>query len=524
MPPPVMRHPDRRARPFTAWATIPALLIVLAGCATQGNPDAPRAPSVPSTAPSALGPALRCMDGLLLERGVRDLTLAIDSAPTGDREARVQLSSFLSAAVSDITQRSRAIRLVVPEQAVTRSANPDGPANYTVRGTLELNGGTTPQGKAIGLDLTLIDSTDMSVVPGTSRHNDIYLRTGPATFTKFGQPFSVAAATTATGAARALVELSTIELIGRVTRVPYWSCFGVDNSNAAVNAEIQDWYDALAARPRELIAWFQSTMGRQQLYDGPVDGGPNAAFREAVAGTREALGQPRETKLSLEFFKAWVLADAGTIANARATLAAERAAAAQAAAAPQNPGQPSAGTPPQAYAAPPAAAGPVDARPASGPLAALPPAGRAGPAAASRLLTLQLAASNENGLYARGEPVALTVRPNRDAHVYCFLHDEKRRIVRFFPNRFQRDSRVEVASGLSLPGAGRFELVMNPRGISETVACFATDRDVLAELPAGVAAGDLVPLKVTSLEQVKAAFINVSGGALAHESIELRAK
>lgn len=106
--------------------------------------------------------------------------------------------------------------------------------------------------------------------------------------------------------------------------MPYWSCFGVDNSNAAVNAEIQDWYDALAARPRELIAWFQSTMSRQQLYDGPVDGGPNAAFRDAVAGTREALGQPRETKLSLEFFKAWVLADAGTIANARATLAAER--------------------------------------------------------------------------------------------------------------------------------------------------------------------------------------------------------
>jgi hypothetical protein len=120
--------------------------------------------------------------------------------------------------------------------------------------------------------------------------------------------------------------------------------------------------------------------------------------------------------------------------------------------------------------------------------------------------------------------VQLSIRPSRDAHVYCYLQDEKRQVTRFFPNRFQRDSRVQPATGLQLPGSMRFELTMNARGVPETVACFATERDVLAELPAGVNGGDFQPLPAATLDQVRQAFVKVSGGALAHESFELRAR
>ena len=65
---------------------------------------------------------------------------------------------------------------------------------------------------------------------------------------------------------------------------------------------------------------------------------------------------------------------------------------------------------------------------------------------------------------------------------------------------------------------------MNTRGVPETVACFATDRDVLAELPPGVNGSDFQPLPAATLDQVRQAFVKVSGGALAHESLELLAR
>jgi hypothetical protein len=108
--------------------------------------------------------------------------------------------------------------------------------------------------------------------------------------------------------------------------------------------------------------------------------------------------------------------------------------------------------------------------------------------------------------------------------VYCFLQDEKRRIFRFFPNRFRRDSRVGPGEGLQLPGAQGFVIEMNKRGVPETVSCFATDRDVLAQLPAGVNAGDFDALPVASLEQVRSAFARAANGALAHDTFQIQPK
>jgi hypothetical protein len=487
-----------RNRQRVLVAVLAACLQVL-GCATPAAPTATKgAPpaSTPSVAPSALGPALRCMDGLLLDQGIADLSLVIDSAPSGDRQSQSMINGYLAATFSDMTQRSRAIRLMMPgadmAPALATTSTPQQPAgvlparSYALRANFAPNAGVTAQGQTLGLELTLLNAQDLSVVPGAGRHNEIAVHAGPASFTKFGQPFSVSAATTLAGATRALVEISAIELVGRLTRLPYWSCFGVDDSNEAVSAEIQDWYDALAARPAEIISYFQQALRQRHLYDGPVDGIPNAEFREAIARTRQSLGQPREPKLSLEFFRAWLTADAAALASAAASAAASNDAATMSAGA----------TPPVPTPA----------------------------ASAAPRLSLQVSAGREPRLFARGESVNLSIRPSREANVYCFLHDERGRVVRLFPNRFQRESRVAPDVELQLPGPGRFRLVMNPRGLTETVACFATERDVLAELPPDLHQGDLVPLAAESLDQVRAAFINVTGGVLGQEFLELRAR
>jgi hypothetical protein len=118
----------------------------------------------------------------------------------------------------------------------------------------------------------------------------------------------------------------------------------------------------------------------------------------------------------------------------------------------------------------------------------------------------------------------VVVRPSEDAYVYCYLQDENARITRFYPNRFAKDALVPAAQPLRLPGAMRFELVMNSKGVKETVSCFATRRDVSVALPGQVVGTDFEPLAVRSIDPIRNAFAAASGGAVVEESFHVQAK
>ena len=477
-----------------------AAAVIVAGCAAPASTTAPDA--APRRADPGAAPARtdadfaglrRCMDNLLLDYGVRDISVSVEEI--GDPSDRVDAGTreLLMAAVSGMTQRSRAIRLMAADKnggaARGQPARAGGDslaaaAQYALRGTLRA------QGSTLGLDLTLLATQDMSVVPGTASRNAATLiapaagREGRVELRKLGIDFSLPVGRDPAHDARAvataaLLEVSAIEMFGRVAKLPYWSCFGASAADATVAAEVQDWYDTMAARPVEIIGWFQQQLRTRGLYDGAIDGVVNPPLKKAVARYRDALGLSREPKLSLEFFQAYLAADHREV-QARLKPAATEA-------------------------APPSPAG-APAAPPPTPLA------------------VRVMAAREAQRFARGESVQLTVRPSRDAFVYCFHEDENRKITRFFPNRFHRDSRVDAAAGVQLPGSMRFEIVMNSRGAAETVACFATESDVLAQLPAGLNAGDFAPLAAASLDQVRSAFVKVSGGALAQESFQLRPK
>jgi hypothetical protein len=139
----------------------------------------------------------------------------------------------------------------------------------------------------------------------------------------------------------------------------------------------------------------------------------------------------------------------------------------------------------------------------------------AAPAAAAQPLKLAVATPRNQTRFAPGEPVNLLVQASRDAHVYCWLQDEKGRIMRMFPNRFSRDSLVPAAKPLALPGTGKFQIVMSARGARETVACFATSRDLAGALPAEVFGADFEPLNLQALTQVRDAFARSAGSDLA---------
>ncbi len=276
-------------------------------------------------------------------------------------------------------------------------------------------------------------------------------------------------------ALRTLVELAAIELVGRLARVPYWTCLGASDSDEAVGNEIRDWYDAMAANPAELIEYHQRQMRARRVYNGPVDGLVNDDFKEAISRYREALGHSREPKLTIEFFRDYLRSDH------RAMF------------------------------------GKVEAVTSQTPAPA-PAAAAASPAAK---LALDVDSATGAKRFAPGAMVQLTIQTNRDAHVYCYLRDENAVIQRIFPNRFAKDALVSASSRLELPGQQRFQIVANTKGVRETVACYAAERDVMTDLPPAVSGSDFAPLALTSLDQVRNAFAMTTRNHFAEDSFHV---
>lgn len=526
LPPP---RPPARRRPAAVSSILSAVIaLALAGCASLDTERVVRekiqtAKTGPQTAPyrsiTSFSNGLRCMDTLMLEYGVRDVAVIVEDLADQTKKINAGTKDMLISAVSDMTRRSRAIRLVAYGQdsgntigflyqALKRDQYAVIPP-FALRGSISqfddtvvrrnldaginldrvaISGAATSQASVLGIDLTMLSTGDLSVLPGVGSRNSVILfkqgkgYDGEAQIRKFGINFSLSTATQEgqAQAVRTLVELASIELFGRLAKVPYWSCIGASDSDEAVQSEMRDWYESMAANPNEIIAYYQHQMRTRRVYDGPVDGIVNPQIKESVARYREALGLSREAKLTFDFFKAYLITD-----HEKVTAKVEPVPAA--AAAPAGPATAAAPTPPAS-------------------------------------LALKVGSLGDARVFAAGEPVRLRVQPSRDAHVYCYHQDENQQISRFFPNRFQKDSRVAAVQGLQLPGAMRFEIRMNAKASQETVACFATEQDVLANLPAPLRSGDFEPVKAASLEQIRDAFVAVTQGAMAQEYFHVRPK
>jgi len=343
----------------------------------------------------------------------------------------------------------------------------------------------------------VLSTSDLSILSGvTSRNSVVVLRSGrgadgDAAYHKFGVNFSLSLSKNEgqAQALRGLVELAAIELMGKLTKTPYWTCLGADANNDEIQSELADWYYAMAADRVELIAYFQSQMRRRGFYQGPVDGEFNAAIDEAIANYRVALGLSQRALLDEPFFKAYLAAEHGKVAR---------------------PAQPARHV--------------ADARAAGKPVPPIQPAPVPTPMADATPLALLVATANGQTVFRAGEPIALTVRPSRDAHVYCYLRDESAKVTRFFPNRFGKDALVRAAEPLALPGRMPFQLAMQRAGADETIDCFAVAKDIAAQLPAGLFGKDFEPLAARSLDEVRAAFANAAGSALAHQTLQVRTR
>jgi hypothetical protein len=124
-----------------------------------------------------------------------------------------------------------------------------------------------------------------------------------ATIRKVGINFSTSFQRT-DGTAQALrnmVEMSAIELFGRLLKLPYWTCLGVGPDNADIKREMEDWFIGME-RGGELVPYFQEQLRNRGFYDGPVDGQISPGLRQAIAAYRRASGFAELDFVDLAFF------------------------------------------------------------------------------------------------------------------------------------------------------------------------------------------------------------------------------
>lgn len=462
-----------------------AALSLLGACATgtslpPAGPDARAAVAAPAAAPqrnvTGFADALRCMDKLYLDYGVRDVSVLLEDLSDNTKKISAGTRDMMMSAISDMTRRSRALQVIAFGQdannvvaflnaAQQRSAFAVVP-QYGLRGSISqldegvirrqqdsglglgnvLSSGSSRsrQFNVLGLDLAMVQTTNLALVPGVvSKNLTTVLRDGDAvdaqaTIKKVGISFS-SSFQRSDGNAQALrnmLELASVELFGRLLKLPYWSCLDTDVNNPEVRGEVEDWFIGME-RAGELTPFFQTQLRNRGWYDGAVDGRVTPALREAVAAYRGAAGLSAQGVVDLAFFTRFIDA-------------------------------PFPPPPERPFTDAPAAAPPTIA------------------AAADPLLLEQL-----KPMHAVGEPVQLRVRTRTPAYVYCYAQAPGQPMQRIFPNRFAADPRVTPERPLELPGRQGFRL---PAQAGLRVSCLAAPREVYNEVPAALRWGDFQAL------------------------------
>src|SRR5262249_5229923 len=102
-------------------------------------------------------------------------------------------------------------------------------------------------------------------------------------------------------ALRALIELSTIEVLGKLAKVPYWQCLQIEHSNPEVLVMTRDWFAAMPAQER--VRFVQRLLQQYGYYHGAATGILNQATQEAIARYQAAADLIPSGRIDLDLYR-----------------------------------------------------------------------------------------------------------------------------------------------------------------------------------------------------------------------------
>jgi hypothetical protein len=445
--------------------------------------------------------ALGCMDRLMVTHQIRDASFVIEDLADNTGKVKAGTRDMVISAVSEMTRRSRAILLNaygvdtgniigLLERAQRRNAYAVVP-QFDLRGSVtqlddlskaQADVGAFVDPKAgigyskstnvsvLALDLSVVDTNTLNVISGIVSKNTVVLfkdgkgLDAEATYNKLGINFSMNfSVNDGQGQAlRNLIELGTVELMGRLFKLPYWTCLKIDPNSPEVLREVEDWYFATEAHG-ELTAFVKNRLQLRGYYKGAVDDKVDSPLVQSVVSYKRAQGLNANGEFDLDLFKRLLSF--------------------------------------------PAAKAVASTTPTVG---------------AAKPLGLEIDLSTPTGQLSKGGLFEIVVRNSTDAYVYCFYQDDSGSIQRFYPNRFSKDSFMTGGAALRLPGNLPFKFHASKRGIAERVACYAAEQDVLSQVETLRRSQDFEPIKAASLKDIGASLRLVSQQRLAEKEILIR--
>ena len=493
-------------------------------------PEQAKTVSQPKTKPiknlTSFSESLRCMDDLFLAFGVRDVVVTSQGIPDATGEISTGTKDMLISAVSRMSVRSNAFIFVDFDQTqydvnalqnLVGFTNDFVVPNYYIRGAItqldeqviseSASGGVSlPFADAggskdqvislVSVDLNMGDLLTRQILPYASSNNSIAVRRsgtsvdagGTIQNIELGLSFNVSM-NQSEGmhqAIRTLVDLSAVEVLGKLTQVPYWRCLQIEQTSPAVTAQARDWYAGM--EPKDRVVFVQRALAGSGYYKGPIDGAVTTETRDAIGAYQAANGLIADGHINFDLYASLI---SGNLAMG---------------------------------AAPEAPQTPVRYEPSSAPAPA-PTASAAEPqpAPAAPLAVALVSEKGAQPAYAVGEKLVFGLETTRDAFAYCYYQDALGNIARVFPNRFQPNAQVASGAQLVVPGAdARFEIVFEHGGAREEIACVASELELGVKLPEQLKLQDLSPLPVGSLDEVMAAFDGLGQGAIAQARMPIQ--
>ncbi len=517
---------------------------LLGGCATNLNqPDIDSTSSARITATPKAAPqrtltnftrSLRCMDDMLARYEINGLLLGAQEVADIDSEV-AGTKDMLMTALSTMTRKSKAFGVVTLSQDLgdvtafhsyhgTKSfQSPDFfirlstpqidkgiqvdqlGSGFRIEGVGGLEQSKDRMASVVSLDMNMGLVGNLQLLPGVYSSNSIaVVRKGRANdvsaeIKKFGALLRMSSDSSEGfhHSVRSLIELGSIELIGRLTQTPYWECLDITSTNPAVQAQVQDWYQAL--NRSELTTFVQAKLFAQGIYQGDVNGKDSQVLRTAIAQFKAKNEQVADGKIDFDLYYRLVndptpiqtqhLELLNKVLNKRKSKM----------------------------------LGTIAVNNVDSSITQSPTTGAIDlPNAPELALTLRTDRGVDPVVYRSGEEVQVSLSASIDANVYCFYQQGDGTVIKLFPNRFRPSSRVAKDDVLELPGDDNFKIVADARGSVETLMCMASYSDIDQSLPFELSTRDLQALPVADLDQVFGYYKSVAETTPLRESINIK--
>ena len=515
-----------------------ALLALLTGCMTA--PLDPRkeadyhskAPGMdrpvvrPTRALTSFSESLRCMDRLLRASNLPTTLIASKQIPDPTGKVPVAVKDMIVTSLSQMSRLSNAFRYVDYEVDIARQDTVQNlttillnnnqlqlqkPALYvsgavayfdqqvmsnrydigTAASRLDTGYSRSRNASVVALELHMGDFRTRTLVPGLDSANEVVIggagqgldvqgRIGDYSVNfNVGRDYSLGVG----GAMRTLIDLGVIELVGKWARVPYWQCLTLDQTHPEFQRQMRDWFDEGSPLEQNRLVQ-RSLISRGYLRPDGADLGPDdPELIEAVGRFQADNGIAVTGVVDFATYER-ALSDFVTLGPDGKL---QRVGWTDAGVAPRR-NVPGTTQPRQALGSPPP------------PLA----------------IDLQL----ENPMVGRngfevGEQVFVSAALSRAAYLYCFYVDGQGRLLRLLPNPTNPNALVSGELSLRVPDwmspLPGFIMDATSPG-TEGLMCYASGRDLAAQLGTIVSAPAFVPLEGVANAQALTERINAAAG------------